>query len=101
MLAIPNGLDRPRLGLSVGRRAGGAVRRNAIKRRLRDAFRHVAAAWPQARPMLDVVITVRAHEPLRAGRYQAMLEAALLSLARRLEPPSDPVGEGSGERAEP
>ena len=34
-----NGLARSRLGLIVSRRVGNAVRRNAIRRRIREAFR--------------------------------------------------------------
>ncbi len=61
VFALPNTYGHPRLGLSVGRRVGNAVARNAIKRRLRDAFRHIAAAWPPARPGLDIVIVARPH----------------------------------------
>lgn len=37
--ALPNGLAYARLGLSVGRKYGPAVRRNRAKRLLREAFR--------------------------------------------------------------
>jgi ribonuclease P protein component len=39
LFACPNGLSFARLGVSVGKKHGGAVRRNRIKRVLRAAFR--------------------------------------------------------------
>jgi ribonuclease P protein component len=44
---------RPRVGFTVGRVLGGAVQRNRIKRRLREAVRHNLASLTLA---VDVVI---------------------------------------------
>ncbi len=70
--AAPNGLEFVRLGLSVGKRAGGAVQRNAFKRRIREAFRLVQHELPLGAG-LDIVVSVRAHEPREAGEYQRLL----------------------------
>jgi ribonuclease P protein component len=51
--ASPGG---PRLGLAVPRKAGGAVERNRIKRRLRAAFEQLR---PVVDPDCDYVIVVR------------------------------------------
>ena len=39
VFALPNGLDRCRVGITVTRKLGNAVKRNRIKRALREIFR--------------------------------------------------------------
>jgi ribonuclease P protein component len=54
MKALPNGLARSRYGFSVGRRVGGAVVRNRLKRRLREVLRST-----QLRPGWDIIFIAR------------------------------------------
>jgi ribonuclease P protein component len=67
---VPNGRDHDRYGISTGRRLGGAVRRNRVRRRLREILRHspndTGRGW-------DILIVVRpsavdaSYEELRDG----------------------------------
>jgi ribonuclease P protein component len=58
---IENGLDHPRLGISVGRkRVRSASARNRLKRLIREAFRLSKADLP---PGIDLVVVPRALAP--------------------------------------
>jgi ribonuclease P protein component len=51
-----NDLDTTRFGISAGRKLGGAVVRNRVRRRLREALRVMA---PSFQPGWDVLIIAR------------------------------------------
>lgn len=97
--ALPNTLGRPRIGLSTSRKVGTAPRRNRIRRLLREAFRLMQYDLPTG---YDLVVVVRAHEPLPLAEYQRILSSTAVKLhgvwSRRMAPPSPGnPGEGRGE----
>lgn len=70
-------LEATRFGLSTGRKLGGAVVRNRVRRRIREALRVMA---PSFQPGWDVLIIAR--PPVVAANHEA-LTGALHSLLRR------------------
>ena len=57
LYTFPNpSTERPRLGLSVSRKVGGAVERNRVKRLLREAFARIEA---ELNPGQDLVLVAR------------------------------------------
>jgi len=55
--ALPNTEGGPRLGLSVSKKVGVAVKRNVVRRRLHEIFR---AAAPDLPGGVDLVVSARA-----------------------------------------
>jgi ribonuclease P protein component len=70
-------LEETRFGISTGRKLGGAVVRNRVRRRLREALRVMA---PSFQPGWDVLIIAR--QPVIAASREA-LTGALQNLLRR------------------
>lgn len=87
IIAHAAGKERSRLGITISRQVGGAVVRNAVRRRLREAFRRNRESIGAP---LDVVIHVR---PAAAGARYSDLEAELLQAVRHLR------AQGGQERA--
>ncbi|MDI6771164.1 MAG: ribonuclease P protein component [bacterium] len=73
--ARPNGTESVRVGLVVGRRLGGAVARNRVRRRLREAIR---AERGRIRSGADLVVVPR--RAAAAASYAALRGAVCVAL---------------------
>jgi ribonuclease P protein component len=79
LCALPNNLPYSRFGFAVNSRIGNAVRRNRIKRRLREIMR---LQQESIQPGWDIVLIAR--QPIRSADYHEM-ETACARLLRRAQ----------------
>ncbi len=86
---LPNRLDHTRLGISVGRRYGSAVRRNRIKRHLREAFRLEADSIPTG---FDVVCVPRKGQEADLDALRRSLRLVCVRAVARHEKQHDRKG---------
>jgi len=89
---LPNRLGRPRLGIVVSKKVGNAVKRNFLKRRIREFFRLHKGRLP---PSTDIVVVAKKGIPYVAYRevckdLERFLDGAHLRNGRR--------GKAGGER---
>jgi ribonuclease P protein component len=72
---------RPRLGMAVARRIGGAVVRNRVKRRVRECFRLELRRLLPANTDLVVIARIGAGE-LESAAIAAELKTAISNLSK-------------------
>ena len=77
LLALPNNLDHPRVGVAASKSVGGAVQRNRAKRLLRAA---ITPLLPEITTGYDLVLLAR--KPILALKSQ-MVQAALIESLKR------------------
>ena len=78
LFGIPNTVGHTRLGVTVTRKLGGAVRRSRAKRRLREIFRRNR---PELEPPIDLVVNA---SPSMVHRTTDELEREFLDGFARL-----------------
>jgi ribonuclease P protein component len=100
LYSFPNPTSqRPRLGLSVSRKVGGAVERNKVKRLLRESFARVE---PSLREGQDVVVVARPSAAELAEReglagVDAALEELIAKGGLRTQADDEPDARDEGD----
>jgi ribonuclease P protein component len=79
LIYLPNQLTHHRIGIVTPKKIGPAVRRNRVRRQLREAFRLMQHDFS---PYHDFLLIVRPHEPTTLTDYRRMLADLLLTATR-------------------
>jgi ribonuclease P protein component len=108
--AAATDLDVTRCGFVTSKRLGSAVRRNRVRRRLREIVRPLLPRIPAGRDLVLVARPAAAHADMPALReavLQLLTRARLLDTAAPVAPPTPirpelvgvplPLGEGQAE----
>ncbi len=74
---LPNALGSTRLGLSVSKKVGGAVKRNKVRRRLKEIFRSSMKNLPD-----DADFVISARPPAAEASFEELNDEFLRSLSR-------------------
>lgn len=83
IFARRNGLSETRCGLSVSKKQHGiAVKRNRVKRLLREAFRHSQPLLPTG---LDLILIPRGRSGAGVEEYRQSMRHLVRRLSRKLE----------------
>ncbi len=82
VFAQSNGSDSSRIGLSVSKKNGSAVKRNLIKRRLREAFRHERRDLPVG---FDFILIPKKSIESSLVNYREALRSLCPMLAKRCQ----------------
>jgi ribonuclease P protein component len=89
LILLANATPQSRLGISIHRKLRGAVKRNRIKRIIRESFRRERDLYPSG---MDIVVTVRENFALKnPGEVSAAVAALSAKAARK-------AGAGSQKR---
>lgn len=82
VFGVKNGLPLSRIGLSVSKKHGNAVRRSRIKRLLREAFRLSQYHLPDG---LDLVLIPRQGSGANLADYRQSMQQLAEKISRRIE----------------